>query len=258
MPDLDALAALAIEGSRNLRDLGGITCADGRPLRARRLLRSGELSRLSAAGAQRLAALHLTRIIDLRSPAERWRAPTTAAALAEVPRWEGGEVAPEIDPRTVVGRCFASPRRTVGVMCDLYRRLPFAQAGALATLVQAAAAGGPVLFHCSAGKDRTGVAAALLLALLGAGREAIAADYAASREALAQNEANFSVGAWGDVAQATPRDRWLPLLMADPLYLSAMFDAVAARHCSVARYARDCLGQPNDIARRLRDALLER
>ncbi len=250
-------AALSVEGSRNLRDLGGIACADGRRLRARRVLRCGELSGLSAEGAQQLAALRLARIVDLRTPSERRRAPTTAAALAEVPRWQCTTTTPGIEPQAVIPQCFASPGCTVEVMCGLYRRLPFALAEALAALLETAVAGRAVLFHCAAGKDRTGVAAALLLALLGARRDAILADYVASQRVQALHEAKFVAGAWRDAARATPRGHWLPLLQADPRYLEAMFDAVAARHRSVAHYARDCLGQTIDIDERLREALLE-
>jgi protein-tyrosine phosphatase len=114
-----------------------------------------------------------------------------------------------------------------------------------------------VLFHCAAGKDRTGAAAALVLALLGADRDAICNDYAASGEAIEHIARQFVERSGGDLVRATPRDCWQPLLESDPSYIDAMFDAIAEKHGSVAAYAHECLGQPLDLSQRLRDLLLE-
>src|SRR5207248_11765553 len=95
------------------------------------------------------------------------------------------------DPAPLVARCIVSAAQTREVAFQIYRQIAFEQRIAFGALFDAVLAGGPVLFHCAAGKDRTGVAAALLLTVLGADRDVVRADYAASAAALPEIEALF-------------------------------------------------------------------
>jgi protein-tyrosine phosphatase len=245
-----------LEGAYNLRDLGGIAAAGGRPIRPARLWRSGELDGLSEAAAATLAGLGLRRIVDFRSAAERQGAPTRARALESLDRWQ--TAADEVlgDPAPILRQCLVSPAQSSQTMHQVYRRMAFEHRHAYRALLEFAAAGEPLLFHCAAGKDRTGVAAALLLSLLGVEREAIRADFAASNAAIGQTTARFLAKPGSRLTQGIDPAVWHPMMLADPAYIDSLFDEIAARHGHVQGYAREVLGLPADIGERLQAVLL--
>lgn len=159
----------------NARDLGGYPTVDGAVTRRRSLLRADDLGQLSAAGLAALAGYGVGTVLDLRWPEEIAAAPNpvprelphvryvTVSLLTDSPAdWgaRGGYCAKEQWTCAVLERLQPQLRTALGAI--------------------ASAGPGPLLFHCVAGKDRTGVIAALLLALADAVPEAIAADYAAS------------------------------------------------------------------------------
>ena len=159
----------------NARDLGGYPTTDGAVTRRRSLLRADDLAQLTPEGLQALADYGIETVLDLRWPEEIATAPSpvpprlprvryvSVSLLADTPQdWGalGGYCAKEQWKCTVLER--VRPRLR------------------LALSAIASAGPGPLLFHCVAGKDRTGVIAALLLALAEVVPQAIAADYAAS------------------------------------------------------------------------------
>ena len=159
----------------NARDLGGCPTLDGGCTRWRSLLRADDLAQLSAAGLRSLAAYGIETVIDLRWRAEVERHPSPIpAALPRVHYRQVSLLTPSEDEWR---------ERSVDATKELWNcvvlehvRLELRQV--LGTI--AAAAPGPLLFHCIAGKDRTGLVAALLLALADVVPEAIAHDYALS------------------------------------------------------------------------------
>lgn len=246
----------SVAGTYNMRDLGGFEVRGG-VLRPWRLVRSGELDDLTEEAASALAAKGLRHIVDFRSAAERDGAPTRAAALADLPRWQTAAGAVLGDPAPILRGCLVSAAQSRDTMCGVYRRLPFEHRDAYRALFELAAAGVPVLFHCAAGKDRTGVAAALLLDLLGAERDAIRADFAASNAAIETTTRRFLGKLGGRLTRGVSPDIWRPMMLADPVYIDTMFDEVAARHGDVAGYAREALGFGPDFFERLRKALIQ-
>lgn len=169
-----------LTGVFNLRDVGGIATADGRPLATGRVFRSDGLHRVPDEERPWLHDLGIRTVIDLRTDAEResegWFQLEGVEAV-HVPIFEqfddmmellGGEGTIPADP-----------------LLFMYRSLCINEADALAaTLNQLAeaAADGPTVFHCTAGKDRTGVVAALLLRGLGVDHEQVSAQHARSAE----------------------------------------------------------------------------
>jgi hypothetical protein len=189
---MDSTARLvALEGSFNFRDLGGYATGDGRTVRWGRLYRSDALHELTPADVAHLRALGLRTVVDLRTEREldrSGRGPLEPEGIAfhhlavvkEGVRGDG----------TAEG---AAGREAVGAPApvgdDLAERyLWYLDVGGDAIAGALTLFGGaehyPLVFHCAAGKDRTGVLAALVLGILGVDRDTIVADYVITAERI--------------------------------------------------------------------------
>jgi len=161
------------EGCFNFRDIGGYAAADGRRVRWGRYYRAGRQDRMTAADLERLSVLGIATQIDLRRPdeaAEQGRGPLErlGSAYHNIPVIPDGGT--DVLSRTV-GDTGISGRRYLGYLefgGEAWVRMfeLFAQARSK-----------PILIHCTAGKDRTGVSTAFLLSVLGVDRSVIEADY---------------------------------------------------------------------------------
>ena len=159
---------LALDGTRNLRDVGGYATTDGRRTRWRTLLRSDELTRIPAEAQRELIAMGLRQVIDLRWPEELDRSPNVFLRSDHV-RYTSIPLLKD-DPTPHAG------------LAGMYLHVFDARAAQLGDVAQALLAddGVPAIIGCAAGKDRTGVAIALLLALAGVETPTIVDDYALS------------------------------------------------------------------------------
>jgi protein-tyrosine phosphatase len=160
---------IPLPGTLNLRDLGGYPISDGGTVRWRTLLRSDALHRLDDTGRAALAGLGLRTVIDLRTDEEASSAPSAldgvGARAFHVPLFSAESIG-------------ALPLELAAV----YWHMIDDRGAAIAEAVGRLSAEGalPGLIHCSAGKDRTGLVAALVLEVIGVPDEVIAADYAMS------------------------------------------------------------------------------
>lgn len=154
-------------GCLNVRDLGGLPLTGGGTLRPRALVRSDSPSFLTDDGVAAATAYRLARVIDLRRPDETERYPSPLPNL-HLPVQGPGD--PEEGP-------------WVHLYTGLLDRRPELFARAVAAVADAPE--GPVLVHCAAGKDRTGLVVALSLSLVGADPDAVADDYEATNLRLA-------------------------------------------------------------------------
>ena len=165
------------DGCWNVRDLGGLITADGRPIRRGAVVRGDGPNRLSAAGWLALRAHGIRTIVDLRDPTER-----TGDAAPRAPDVTTVEL--PLEDRT--DAAFWQRWRHLSGTPLYYRafldRWPERFAAVVAAIADAESGG--VLVHCAAGRDRTGLVTLLLLALLGVPPEEIAADYALSADRL--------------------------------------------------------------------------
>jgi protein-tyrosine phosphatase len=171
---------LPLAGAYNFRDLGGYTTSDGRRTRWGRLFRSDTLHELSAADVEHLRHIGLASVVDLRTAAElehNGRGPLAGEPLhyrhLSVIDEDGGEAS-------------GAPAPSGDDLAERY--LWYLRIGREA-LVEALALMGdessyPLVFHCTAGKDRTGVLAALVLDILGVDPTTIAEDYAVTATRL--------------------------------------------------------------------------
>lgn len=240
-----------IDGLHNFRDTGGLPLTAGGSTRHGVLFRSDALNALTPAGLDGLAATPIGVVVDFRTPAERQMAPDrlpasrafdtvdlsilegATAQLAQQLMAAGG-----IDPE-VIARAMAS----LPTLGDLYIGMlqhsaqAFAQ---VARLIATSHDGAPtaVLVHCTAGKDRTGVATALMLDAAGTARDAVVADYAASQSNLA--------GPWADGMLAAIAAMGLPLTPAledlvtgtPPSAIEQAFAWIESEHGDSAAYLR--------------------
>jgi protein tyrosine/serine phosphatase len=164
----------------NFRDLGGYPTTDGRAVRWGQLYRSDGLWRLSEDDVEGFAALGIRTVLDLRRPDELEVDGRVAASFGldyhnvnfHADMWPDHELGPDEMPRYLADR--------YAEMADGGLTGANAVGTALRLLTRDAAA--PLVFHCAAGKDRTGVLAALTLSMLGVADDHIADDYALSAE----------------------------------------------------------------------------
>jgi protein-tyrosine phosphatase len=247
-----------IEGALNLRDIGGYRGDGGLLVRRGRVYRSGTLSRLTPTGIAQVERLGVQTVFDLRATREREREPCALTQLDNLTYWSrdhdiaGGDLPRMLrDPTTST----ADMRRR---MIETYRTLPFDYAESFAALFGHIAKDTlPLIFNCSAGKDRTGIAAALLLDMLGVSRRTIMRDYAQT-ERLLEADRRTATGDRAklyEFAQHTAPGVITALLRSDPAYLAAAFIEIEARHGSVATYLAD-IGVTNDIRTAVRHQLL--
>ncbi|MEX5631730.1 tyrosine-protein phosphatase [Parafrankia sp. FMc2] len=184
-----------LAGTDNTRDLGGIPTVDGGLTRPGVLLRSDTLQELTTADVTRLRqAFGLRTVLDLRAEEEAGREgrgplehePVDYHNLSFLPaaQW----VMPD-DPRYPTIVTDLESRDRVEHYLDYLRLAGGAAARAVHLLAQPDT--GPALFHCAAGKDRTGVLAALVLGIVGVDREEIVEDYALTNERIALVDARL-------------------------------------------------------------------
>jgi protein-tyrosine phosphatase len=162
---------LPLPGTRNLRDVGGYPTSDGRRTRWRTLLRTDSLDLLPLDSQAKLLDMGLRQAIDLRWPSELERAPNVFHASPRVRYRSIPLIAHEND----------DPTPNVGLV-GLYLHLLDERAAQLVEVVRAVIEpdGTPTVIGCAAGKDRTGVAIALILSAVGVPRELVVRDYALS------------------------------------------------------------------------------
>lgn len=173
METCDNQRIVPLQGAVNFRDMGGYGAAENRTVKRGVIYRSGDLDNLTDADLELLGGLGLKTIVDFRSREEIEAAPDRLpATIAHVHHLE-------VDP----GHIFALTDVNTKTGPDLMRKLNVILVNEAKSQyteffrVLANAGAAPLLFHCSAGKDRTGYAAALFLAALGVDCETIFADY---------------------------------------------------------------------------------
>ncbi len=228
---------IRLPGTTNLRDLGGYPAAGGGTVRWRTLLRSDALHRLDDSGRAVLAGLGLRTVIDLRTGEEVKATPSaldgTGAQTFHVPMFDAGAIGrlpPELAAiyRYMIDDCGTAIAEAVGRLCAGHAL--------------------PGLIHCTAGKDRTGLVAAVVLEVIGVPDEIIAADYALSDAYLDPGAAR----AIGRIRAISGVGRWLDLgaLGAQPRVIHEALARIRARSGTVTGYLLR-----NGLARRDIEAL---
>jgi protein tyrosine/serine phosphatase len=237
----------AFEGVENFRDFGDYDTAAGRRLRRGRLLRSGHHARATDADLERMAALGVNVVVDLRRAAERREQPSRRPIGFSGRVIESSDHELQEPPHIAFLRnadlTEASVRR---FMLDTYRAMPFDERHLelFRSYFEALAAGeGAVLIHCAAGKDRTGLLAALTHHAAGVGRDDLMEDYLLTNIAVRPVERAPEIGrrieeAYGRKATEAAIRAFLGV---EPDYLETALAEIDARCGSLEAYLVDAL-----------------
>ena len=253
---------LDFTGAKNFRDLGGYRTVDGRAVIWGILYRSDQLQKLTNADLNYLTALVLDRIIDFRAVHEKEEAPDRIPSNSDIRIVE----IPILDSSTEVWRDthdqlikdnlknIDSVKSMIETNIELATRFTPQMRQFVHELFSAS--GRPVLFHCAAGKDRTGFAAAILLRILGVPLEVVMEDY------LLSNQYYLSAHSWSLFLIRLMKGKRFSnvvkgFLEVRPAYLCAAFEAIDREFGSFEKYVHNGLGLTEQDIKHLRNLYLE-
>jgi protein-tyrosine phosphatase len=258
--------SLGLAGAPNTRDLGGLP-VDGGVVRDGLVYRAPALGRLTDTDVDRLGGCGLTDLLDLRHGSEIDVAPPDrlppGPQVAHIPIFDPTHPVFTYIAAVLLGRDLSAHERlsaegTPGAMVRIYRWFvasPAGRTGFATAMHRIADATGPLLYHCSAGKDRTGWLSAVLLSALGADRDTVRADYLLSNEvSAAGNEAILAAMA---ARRGVDPGVLRPVLEVAPEYLDAAFGQVEHDFGSMDEYLRTGLGLDENVIARLRRRLVD-
>ncbi len=248
---------LPTQGIHNFRDFGGYASALGGHVQTARLFRSGQHCEATAADLDQVHQLGLACIIDLRSDSERALYPCARHPnhQAETVFTPGNSLG--LQSHVDAGQGVRTAQDAHQAMVELYRHMPFRPVltqTLRAYFQRLSETQGPSLVHCLAGKDRTGLAVALVQHQLGVHPDDIRADYLLTNDA-GDREARIAAGAeavranfGADMDDAAVRT----LMSVHPEYLDTAFAALG----DVDAYCRETLGLTAAARETMRTALL--
>ena len=261
---MDSDRVLRLEGVHNFRDYGGYPVNGGGRLKRGVLWRSGQHHGATEADLERIAALSLASVFDLRSSKERsshpCRRPAGFAATVHIPEDpQHIRDAPHVAAAaTTKQRDAASTRESLRRNYHTIAFRPELIGAMRRYLAELAEGKGPSLINCMAGKDRTGIAVAMLHLATGVHRDDVIADYLLTNSA-GDVEARIAAGA--DTIRAMSGDlddEVLRVLMGvEAEYLETALDKIVERHGSVESYLSEVLGADEGLRDKLRAALVE-
>lgn len=256
--DWPRLRVLPLEGGRNFRDLGGYPTQDGRTVKWGLLFRSGSLAKLTEADWSHLCARGVKALCDFRTSREREAEPFAWVDTEGFSYWARDYETSFAELREMMRSGFATADAARGAMMAGYRELPFHQAEGYGQLFAHLKANDvPLVFNCSAGKDRAGTAAALVLTALGVPRDVVMQDFALTDEVGDLQRALTGRAKEGGTLSAQPPEVTQAILRADPDYIATALASIDERHGSMEAYLRDVLNVGEADLTALRNAFLE-
>jgi protein-tyrosine phosphatase len=239
-----------LTGCSNFRDLGGYRTADGRTVRRRTVFRSAHLGGLTGEDRVALVGLGVRTIVDLRGISEAAETPHLIDGVDC--RVVGAHIEPVLGDkiRNAVADGSATPHLMMQFLTEHYRDYPRRCALGFRTLFTTLSDGAhrPLVFHCTAGKDRTGFASALLLTLLGVPWDTVMDDYLRTNELWTGH-----IGRYPEL----DIDTRAAIVEARTPYLEAAFEVVRSDFGGPEAFAEKALGLHAAARERLKADLLE-
>jgi protein-tyrosine phosphatase len=252
---------LALEGAYNFRDLGGIQTRDGKTVRWGQVFRSDALANLTSADYERLNAMGIALVCDLRTREERksaateWRDGSPVFILAPVSESDKGYS--QNSNVTDALRSGIPLEEGKTLFEKFYVQMVLESAGKFGTVLRAlASTDRPSMFHCQGGRDRTGITAAMLLQILGVPEDTILQDYVLSTKYLGERPAQRPAAPL-TAAEAHLAEISAEVTRLQPRYIQAVFRAITAKYSSFDKYRRDGLQLSDADVQRLKVRLLE-
>src|SRR4051812_2293427 len=226
---------LNLAGASNFRDLGGYPAKDGRLVRWRQIFRSNHLGHLTAADMEILRPLGLKSAFDFRGAEERVAAMCGLAEIAVHSLPIEPTVVAELQARLASGVPLSSAD-AVEVMRESYRNYVRHNTQSFRALfAHLLEDHAPLVIHCTAGKDRTGFAAALILATLGVAQETIVDDYLMTNRYYRMEPATAN-------SIELPDDVKAVLSSVEGSFLEAAFEAIRSDYGDLESYLEHGLG----------------
>ncbi|MDI2132762.1 tyrosine-protein phosphatase [Yinghuangia seranimata] len=253
---------VVLEGVRNFRDIGGLPTIDGGRIRPGRYFRSGHLAKPTDADRAALAALGIRLVVDLRSPADIEL--DGEDALPGGARWLN---LPMTDPArhadfwadirsgdmTVLRERLGDGKAEAAIARDYRDQVVTRRANHTALLNALVDDGLPAVVHCSAGKDRAGIAAALVQRIAGVPDDAIMANYLESNDPGRRYSPNTDKLADRPELAAL----FAPFLEVRAEYLAGALETMDTHWGGFAAYLEEGLGFGPDRQKRLRELLVD-
>jgi len=260
---------IGLEGSFNFRDMGGYKTVSGQQVKRGKLFRSGNLAKLTNRDIDLVRKLNISSILDLRSAEE--------ISLQPNPEIEGArgfhiQVIPDeelLEENSSAQAAIHADKNDMykqlisegsgdQIMIDLYiQMVSFGDAFKQVFQVLLQKRDEPVLFHCMVGKDRTGIAAALILSALGVPQETILKDYSLTNESFDKIKMAFVGHDSNEEMKDINPESIEALLEARPEYLAAFFAEVDKEFGSVEHYLREAIGLTAEDYEILQEKYLE-
>ena len=258
------MTEITLEGAPNFRDLGGQPTENGMVVRSRLVYRSGHLAHLTDDDHKLLSGMGIRTIVDFRLPYER-----EMSGRDRLPRNANYVLIPIGDPTTAphVRRAFEhGDFSTLSDLAEHNRSLIrdyAAEIGRLLVMVSKSE-NLPMVFHCIGGKDRTGIAAALLLSILGVSQSTVCDDYLRSnrhlhRAVAEQIEVLERVASNGTASPRTDENliALRRFFVLEEEYIEAAWHEIDRVAGSFEVYVRQWLGLSSNVVSRLQSTLLE-
>jgi protein-tyrosine phosphatase len=261
-----SIRRLPLQGTPNFRDLGGYETADGRFVRWGLIYRSGVLSHLTTADFHYLGQLGVRVVCDFRTAQENASEPEIWIPGAQVDHVSlpiGGDGNKDVNAsmqQMLANHPTAEELKQR--MVKVYGDFAFTNAPEYAAVFKQLEDDHlPLLYHCTAGKDRTGVFSALLLLTLGVPEKTVLADYELTnkylRDGMSAADSKKLLAGNPAMSQLTPAERNI-LMAADPAYLESTLRKIDQKYGSFDAYRRQALGVSDHDVEVLRSRLLEK
>ena len=251
-PEIDPRRSLPVEGAHNVRDLGGYATMDGGQTRWRTLFRAADIHALSPSAQATLTDAGVKHVIDLRGSQELVEAPSVFRDRPDV----------DYRPCNMTGDNLINRWGSIPVPEDssvrlstMYSTVIDERGDMVKTILESVSQHGalPAVFHCTAGKDRTGVLSAILLGIAGVPRESIVEDYALSARFLYGTSV---VPPDGSGENASPPFEEYQLKWCPPDAMGLTLDHLDTKYGGIHNYVRD-IGVDNATVSKIREALVE-
>lgn len=245
-------------GCYNFRDLGGHKSSSGGVIRSGHIFRSGNLASATLNDVRHLQDLGIAAVCDFRSGPEHAARPNQWIIETDIDYWRWGDSISVGDSIALLRECSFSEQKTLERMKEVYRQIPYEQADSFRELFQRLGKGKtPLIFHCAAGKDRTGVAAALLLSMLEIHRSDIFDDFLETNRFFDRIYEGFLSDPRHSELTSQTEQPWLRMLKAEPAYLESMFEQIENEHGGVLRYLEDVAGVTPEARLKIHENLLD-